>query len=429
MASRRTRKARSYYLDTYEEPDVKTEEAEGDQEEEIDEEDESEVTRCICGNQELQLDPSDKHYNDEKVLGLFIQCDECNVWQHGYCVLIYEEQLVPEKYWCERCRPELHNIQIGPYGSFSQYLPVQPKKKRKPRARPKIEEEYRAPTRSKRLTMNLNNDVMLEKVLRESAMEFGREGKKNEGEEEEEEAEEEPVKEESEAEEEEEEEEGEGEETKKEEVEDVQTNPEEEHEVEPEAEAEKDKESEKDKEDSKTEAEPEAEEQEKASSPPKRKRREPKKGRKKSEEEESGVRKKRDIKPRANGKAKAHANGNSIALNSDKPIEPRIPPPRITMHEMRKRITAISEYIYYVQADLCEEQQLYEKMLSQWQLRGSGTNSAETSNVSLEDEEEDKFIENFQALIAHHQSGSIEMIGSLQRQIRLWEEKFGSYDN
>lgn len=42
--------------------------------------------------------------------GLFIQCDDCKVWQHGGCVGIMEEAMSPEEYFCEQCRNDLHKI-------------------------------------------------------------------------------------------------------------------------------------------------------------------------------------------------------------------------------------------------------------------------------------------------------------------------------
>lgn len=91
------------------------EEEEEQYDEELDEEDDEEAeTRCICG----QADPPDEN-------GLFIQCEKCSVWQHGYCVSISD--IVPEKYWCEICKPELHTIIIRPDRKMTKYLPVQPK--------------------------------------------------------------------------------------------------------------------------------------------------------------------------------------------------------------------------------------------------------------------------------------------------------------
>lgn len=74
---------------------------------------EEEITRCVCGEQE----PADES-------GLYIQCEECSVWQHGFCVGIVED--VPDKYWCEKCKPELHNLYTDEEGrKRSHYLPVQ----------------------------------------------------------------------------------------------------------------------------------------------------------------------------------------------------------------------------------------------------------------------------------------------------------------
>lgn len=74
---------------------------------------EEEITRCVCGEQE----PADES-------GLYIQCEQCSVWQHGFCVGIVED--VPDKYWCEQCKPELHDLYIDEDGrKRSHYLPVQ----------------------------------------------------------------------------------------------------------------------------------------------------------------------------------------------------------------------------------------------------------------------------------------------------------------
>ena len=59
-------------------------------EEEENEEEEDGETRCICG----EIDPPDDS-------GLYIQCENCSVWQHGYCVGITEgEDSSLDKYWC-----------------------------------------------------------------------------------------------------------------------------------------------------------------------------------------------------------------------------------------------------------------------------------------------------------------------------------------
>ena len=37
-----------------------------------------------------------------------IMCETCKVWQHGFCMGV-QEDAVPDEYYCEECRPELHN--------------------------------------------------------------------------------------------------------------------------------------------------------------------------------------------------------------------------------------------------------------------------------------------------------------------------------
>ena len=58
-----------------------------------------EITRCVCGAQELEHGSS-----------LMIQCEICSAWQHGPCVGILENGEVPESYYCEQCRPDLHEF-------------------------------------------------------------------------------------------------------------------------------------------------------------------------------------------------------------------------------------------------------------------------------------------------------------------------------
>lgn len=59
---------------------------------EADKEPPASVTRCICTKNEDQA-------------GFMIQCDQCNVWQHGDCIGIDTAAQAPETYRCERCAP------------------------------------------------------------------------------------------------------------------------------------------------------------------------------------------------------------------------------------------------------------------------------------------------------------------------------------
>lgn len=98
---------------------------------EDDEEGEEEVTRCICEHLEypgMPLLPNtsrassksngvgDTNALQEDAGGLFIQCDDCKVWQHGGCVSIMDEAMSPDEYFCELCRPELHKVTTSSAG-------------------------------------------------------------------------------------------------------------------------------------------------------------------------------------------------------------------------------------------------------------------------------------------------------------------------
>ena len=104
----------------------------GDEDEE--EGEEEEVTRCICGHTDYPGLPastlealklaannnpetnSSSNLVPEDMGGLFIQCDICKVWQHGGCVGILDEGMSPEEYFCEQCRKDLHKITTAPNG-------------------------------------------------------------------------------------------------------------------------------------------------------------------------------------------------------------------------------------------------------------------------------------------------------------------------
>ncbi|KAL4877501.1 hypothetical protein BJY04DRAFT_209928 [Aspergillus karnatakaensis] len=123
------------------------------EDDEMDDEDEEEITRCLCGQQDypglppsrrealgrtgggggikdeipltLSADPSDLLSDD--IGSMFIQCDSCKVWQHGGCVGIMDEAMSPDEYYCEQCQKDLHRIKSEINGSYSsQYLPVVP---------------------------------------------------------------------------------------------------------------------------------------------------------------------------------------------------------------------------------------------------------------------------------------------------------------
>ncbi|KAH7323092.1 SPOC domain-containing protein [Stachybotrys elegans] len=80
----------------------KAQEQEQEQEPETDQDqgqDTEEVIRCVCGATEQDEDSGEA----------WISCETCFAWQHNVCVGVssYEDE-IPDKYYCERCRPEDH---------------------------------------------------------------------------------------------------------------------------------------------------------------------------------------------------------------------------------------------------------------------------------------------------------------------------------
>jgi hypothetical protein len=71
--------------------------------------DTSETTRCPCGSdEELHISKKDKV--------AWVSCKERNVWQHPICVgLLDEQDLIPDDYFCEECKPQHHGrFKFGP---------------------------------------------------------------------------------------------------------------------------------------------------------------------------------------------------------------------------------------------------------------------------------------------------------------------------
>ena len=79
----------------------KAQEQEQDQEQDTaqEEEEQDEIIRCVCGATEQDEDSGEA----------WISCETCFAWQHNVCVGVssYEDE-IPDNYWCEQCRPDLH---------------------------------------------------------------------------------------------------------------------------------------------------------------------------------------------------------------------------------------------------------------------------------------------------------------------------------
>lgn len=111
-------------------------------EEEVSHEEEEGETRCVCG----EIDPPDDS-------GLYIQCENCSVWQHGSCVGIADgEDSHVEKYWCEQCKPELHHLYtVDTSGATrSIYRPVAERRRLSRRSNRHVESESDAPELGKK---------------------------------------------------------------------------------------------------------------------------------------------------------------------------------------------------------------------------------------------------------------------------------------
>nr|POF22212.1 putative histone deacetylase complex subunit cti6 [Quercus suber] len=89
------------------------------EEEEADETNEEDVTRCVCGLPTYEGPPGSEAFEgvtvqpgqlNEDLGDMFIQCDGCGVWQHGGCVGIIEDDQTPDKYYCECCKPKMHTL-------------------------------------------------------------------------------------------------------------------------------------------------------------------------------------------------------------------------------------------------------------------------------------------------------------------------------
>lgn len=129
-----------------------------------------EVTRCICGNVDVKIE------EDVEDTGLFVQCDNCLVWQHGYCVGLLHDDQMPETYHCELCRPDLHQVVVRPRKpKVSKYLGVD-NASSPPGTHHEEPEEVDAGPRKKRSTMNSRDaayDRQLEAALLLSAQQDG----------------------------------------------------------------------------------------------------------------------------------------------------------------------------------------------------------------------------------------------------------------
>jgi hypothetical protein len=68
--------------------------------------------RCICG---FDIDPNVYH-EDSSIGYIIVRCNMCHLRQHGGCVGLFSRGDVPDYYYCEKCRPDMHTVQTNAVG-------------------------------------------------------------------------------------------------------------------------------------------------------------------------------------------------------------------------------------------------------------------------------------------------------------------------
>jgi hypothetical protein len=63
--------------------------------------------RCLCG---FNTDPNVYYENSSREY-ILMRCDMCRLRQHGGCIGFFIPGDVPDCYYCEKCRPDMHTIQ------------------------------------------------------------------------------------------------------------------------------------------------------------------------------------------------------------------------------------------------------------------------------------------------------------------------------
>ncbi|ONH66304.1 putative histone deacetylase complex subunit cti6 [Cyberlindnera fabianii] len=378
-SSRRQTKSSSRFPDNSEEPDSQGIEEDVDVDIEDDEEDDEEEaeTRCIC----RKMDPPDAD-------GLFIQCEKCSVWQHGFCVSIKDN--VPEKYWCERCRPELHSIIVRNGEKISRYLPVQPKEKKPTRRGAKnahVDEDTESATskkqRRERATQESRYEAMIQRVMEESKKDAHSDSKSEDDDKP-------PPSSTSNS---------RGSRSRR------RRNDDEEEEVEPKQESQ-----DHDDDESMNDADTV-----KSTNSFKEPRVTKLKLKKDSAENDTSAsdtqstaasKSKPKKQKRTKGSNRSPQKEKDSGIDFNKPTKPRLPQQRTTINEMRRRVSAILEFIGRTQVDIAAEQ---------------GDKDELTKYV--DDEESKKRIES----LFDSYTGSLEQMDALTRKLLVWESKFGKY--
>lgn len=367
-------------------------------EEEEDEEEEDGETRCICG----EIDPPDDS-------GLYIQCESCSVWQHGYCVGITEgEDSSLDKYWCEQCKPELHNLYASDLGERrsiykpvqqrrrnlrraakfegdQEYTPVRPKKKQQKdmeeggaeekgneeeeegdEAEDLEEEDDKRSLDRKRATSSAREEkqyqLMLEKAIRES--------RRTSHPDDDSESQLPEV------------------DTARDMIENSDTK-----QLQPEQEVEQ-------QQNDKNEH-PHASEKDLEQPQPRRRRGQRSSSGASSSEDDLKRKRRATRKSRRDGSATSSNPSSNIGIN--KPIKPRLPSQRTTLNEMKRRVAAILEFISRTQLELSQDQLQREQL--------------------VEFVENREFVHRVDQIFQNYDE-SLQMMDALTRKLLLWEKKY-----
>ena len=105
----------------------------------------------------------------------------------------------------------------------------------------------------------------------------------------------------------------------------------------------------------------------------------------------------------AEGRTNNHTSKSNSEINLNKPVKPRLPPARTSLNEMRRRVSAILEFISRTQWELSQDQQTKEELI--------------------------KFVENEEFIkkvsdVYDRYNETLVMMDDLTRQLLLWEQKY-----
>ena len=111
---------------------------------------------------------------------------------------------------------------------------------------------------------------------------------------------------------------------------------------------------------------------------------------------------------RSNTSSDTNQNRRSADIGTDKPVKPRLPPQRTSLNEMRRRVSAILEFISRTQWELSEDQSDREEF--------------------VRFVENQHFVEKVDTIYNGYKE-SLSMMDDLTRELLLWEKKYSNNTN